>query len=92
MGILLYLGITKKYIIPLLSILFILGFIIKNWGGFECGFGRYIYSLTTSVHIFKFCIGILFAMFYDHLKRINLKGWFGLIFAGVQLVFLVFCF
>lgn len=89
MGVLLYLGVTKKYIIPLLSVLFIFGFILNKVGGFECGFGKYIYSLIVSVHIFKFCICILFAMFYNSLKKINIhNSLYGVIFSGVQVFFL----
>lgn len=86
---LLILKCKKKYIIPLLALLFILGFIAKKIGLIEYGFLNYFYSLTTSTHIFKFCIGILFAMFYDQFKVLKFNGKkFSAIFISIQLLFL----
>lgn len=69
MGILLATRIRKKNILLVLALLYIIGFIYKRYGNYGVSISKYVYSLTTTVHLFRFCVGILLAMAYDKLSR-----------------------
>ena len=59
-------GARKKKILLVLGTLFIFVWLLRGWLR-TFGFGRYLFSLLGSIHIYKFCIGILVAMFYEKL-------------------------
>lgn len=66
MTVVLLVGWKKKRILPVLGVLFIGAWISRRWL-LTFGFGQYLFSLIASIHIYKFCIGIVVAIVYDKL-------------------------
>lgn len=76
MTVVLLIGLKKNRVLPILGVLFVAVWLSRKWL-MAFGFGRYLFSLLGSIHIYKFCIGIVVAIVYDKLniwmEKVNCK-------------------
>ena len=68
MTVVLIVGLRKNRVLPILAVLFVVAWLLRKWL-MTFGFGRYLFSLLGSIHIYKFCIGIVVAIVYDKLNK-----------------------
>lgn len=87
MTIVLLCGGKKNRVLPILGGLFVLVWFLRGWLQ-SFGFGRYLFSLLGSIHIYKFCIGIVVAILYDKLLKLKEKIKWGVFVKWVVFVFL----
>lgn len=66
-------GLKKNRVLPILAVLFVVAWLSRKWL-MTFGFGRYLFSLLGSIHIYKFCIGIVVAIVYDKLNKMMEKA------------------
>ena len=69
--ILLLLGISKRRLLPVILVLFAIGFGLNRILPMK-GFVGYLYSLIGAYHIFFFCEGIVIALLYDIIQNIKI--------------------
>lgn len=69
--ILLLLGISKKRLLPVILVLFFIGFGLNRIFPMK-GFVGYLYSLIGAHHIFFFCEGIVIALLNDKIQNIKI--------------------
>lgn len=69
--ILLLLGIPKKRLLPIILVLFVIGFGLNRIHPMK-GFVGYLYSLIGAHHIFFFCEGIVIALLNDKIQNIKI--------------------
>lgn len=72
LSILLFLGISKKRLLSVILVLFVIGFGFHRFFPMK-GFVGYLYSLIGSRHVFFFCEGIVIALLNDKIKNIKIE-------------------
>lgn len=70
--ILLLIGISKKRLLPVILVLFVIGFGLNRIFPMK-GFVGYLYSLIGARHIFFFCEGIIIALLNDKIQNIKIN-------------------
>lgn len=72
LAILLVFRFSKKWLLPLILILFFLGYALSRFLPMD-GFVGYIYSLIGKHHVLFFCEGIVIAYFHERIQEFKLK-------------------
>ena len=72
LSILLFLGISKKRLLSVILVLFVIGLGFHRFFPMK-GFVGYLYSLIGSRHVFFFCEGIVIALLNDKIKNIKIE-------------------
>lgn len=91
LAVLLIVGISKKWLLPLILLLFAIGFALIRICPSN-GFLGYIFSLIGAQHVLFFCEGILIARYHESILRFQIKNQFliGLtILASVLYIFIL---
>ncbi|MBQ5473995.1 MAG: acyltransferase [Lachnospiraceae bacterium] len=86
---LLVFGFSKKWLLPLILILFFLGYALSRFLPMD-GFVGYIYSLIGKHHVLFFCEGIIIARFHEWIRDFKIKKSLLIVISIISLLF--YCF
>lgn len=89
LAVLLVFGVSKKWLLPLILILFFLGYALSGFLPMD-GLVGYLYSLIGKHHVLFFCEGIIIARFHEWIRDFKIKKSLLIVISIISLLF--YCF